>query len=160
MQDYQIQDVLKQHPLVVRRLLEAGWSENRSVNISEQVAFLQKFGFPINALARQAMRNLGGLCFQLPEEGGICRVVFDPREGILAPDYLARVEEVVGTKDLTLIGAGGGYLILLAPDGQAFLLQDEWLALIGFETLGDLLYFAISGNQTVCHDYPRVVVGT
>lgn len=153
MREYQIRDVLKQHPLVVRQLVGAGWSEDRSVNIGEQVAFLQKFGFSINGLARQAMRNLGGLSFELPN-GGIARVMFDPREGVFAPDYVARVEEEVGVSGLTLIGAGGGYLILLAANGQAFLLQDEWLALIGFETLGDLLYFAISGNQTVCHDYP------
>lgn len=153
MAEHRIQDVLKQHPLVIKKLLESGWSEDRSVNITEQITFLQKFGFSINALARQAMRNLAGLSFQM-REGGIARVCFDPAEGVFEQDYIARAEEMVGITNLTLIGAGGGYLILLAPDGQAFLLQDKWSALIGFETLGDLLYFAVSNNDTVCHDYP------
>lgn len=147
-----LEDYFTQHPIVTRKLRECGWSEDRYVNTAQQVDFLSKLHININPLARAAMRNLCGLQIELPN-GGISRLIFDPVAAVFSRDYVNRVERIVDCTGLTPIGAGGGYVILLAPHGQAFLLQDEWLCLIGFETLGDLIYFAITGNQTVCHDF-------
>ncbi len=147
-----LEEFLKQHPIVIRRLQEVGWSEGRRVDTSEFISFLRKLRLPVNPLARQAMENLAGLRLDLPE-GGTSWLSFDPREAVFTTEYVSRVENIVNANDLTPIGAGGGYVVLVSAEGQAFLLQDEWLCLIGFDTIGDLLYFAFTGNQTVCHEF-------
>ena len=147
------------HPLlqfeegVVQRLRDAGWSESRQVDVTDATQYLTKHGFRVHPLVVEAYGNLGGLEFDLPE-GGISWLAFDMRGAarFLTPEGVARAEEIVG-EALSPVGHGGGYALLLAPSGRAYLLQDEWLCLIGCPTLTGLLHTIFTGDRAGCEDF-------
>lgn len=139
---------------VAQRLRDAGWSESRQVDVADATRYLSEHGFRVHPFAVAAFGNLGGLEFDLPE-GGISWLAFDTRGAarFLTPEGVARAEEIVG-ETLSPIGHGGGYAVLLAPSGRAYLLHDEWLCLIGCPTLNGLLHTIFTGDRTGCEDFP------
>ncbi|MGL6095841.1 MAG: SUKH-3 domain-containing protein, partial [Fimbriiglobus sp.] len=148
------------HPLlqfeegVAQRLRDAGWNESRQVDVAETTQFLFKHGYQVHPLAAAALRNLGGLEFNLPE-GGISWLTFNTagEAGFVTREGVAMTQGIVG-EGLTPIAHGGGYVILLTPSGRAYLLQDDWFCLIGCSTLNGLLHTIFTGDQTGCEDYP------
>jgi hypothetical protein len=131
-------------------LTSQGWTTSRSVDCSEALKFLAKFDFIVVPAAETALRNLFGLQFEL-SAGSISRLVFDPRQAVFSPDYVSRVAEFAG-EPVTLIGAGGGYLVMMTQTNRAFLLQDEWFCLLGFESLSHLLRFAFFDDRSVAEE--------
>jgi hypothetical protein len=139
---------------VTSYLRAAGWSETRWTDVTESMQYLVERGYSVHSFAEEALVNLSGLEFDLPD-GGISWLAFDTRGAIrfITLKDKARVERLVG-ESISPIGHGGGFVLFLAPSGRAFLLQDEWFCLIRFRSLNDLLHFVFTADQSTCEEIP------
>ncbi len=118
-------------------LRDAGWHEERSVNISDYENVLQKEGYPVHQCVQNFLSSFAGLRIFIPTQDGFkdtSDILIDPIKAV-EQVFIERVSEEYNSRtgcNLCVFGFYCGHMVLMmSTDGQVFGGYDEFLVHIG-----------------------------
>ncbi len=124
------------NPAVRELLHRSGWTEQRQFDTHAIRDYLASAGVEVNPAADAVLRQLHGIRLDLPNGP----FEFDVRKAVswLSDSDLPFLRTIIG-QPLCPIGYGGRRFMLVSPDGEVILLNDEWLFFHRFSTLSEAL---------------------
>ncbi|ASR46424.1 hypothetical protein B4V02_06895 [Paenibacillus kribbensis] len=109
-------------------LKDAGWYPERKVEISSTISFLEKKGFEVFDLAKEAFEHFGGLEYSVPSDESDDFQIGPEflREGIERKHY-SRYETIIGEK-LVVIGLAydDNATMFMSKTGKVYGIMDEY----------------------------------
>ena len=114
-------------------LKQAGWSPDRSADISEWVETLNREGNDVFPAARAIMESFGGLHLRHRGFGGPARYDFEinPDSWYGEREHLALVEDLLQTRVCPIGETSGSALLALLSDGRVIEEMDGTVFLVG-----------------------------
>jgi hypothetical protein len=128
-----LDETVRPSPEAEAVLRKAGWSPDRSVDISEWVETLTREGNDVSPLARVIMERFGQLRLRHQGFGGPARfdLEINPDSWYDEREHVALIEEVLKSKLCPVGETSGAAMLAVLPDGRVISEMDGTVFLVG-----------------------------